>query len=463
VSSGRDPGPPAAGRSWATVAMASTASGGFLMLSIAWLATRCLTGAEQGYFFSFLSFGALVQLADFGLSYAALQTAGRLAGTNRLDELPAVSRTVGRWNLGASSFGVVVVAAIGGATLSTGSAAARAVPVDWIGPWLAYLLAVFVNQLTAPRISLREGSGKVLEMWRLRFAQEWAAGAMCIGVLAAGGALWSLAAFAAARAVLAVGWLGLGDPLRSDAGLPGFSLRQWMTDVWPFQWKIGLSGLSGFLIFRAFSPIVFLEKGPDAAGQFGLAISLMNLLISISSAWPMSQAARYSTWIAAGRYRDLRREFPRLLVSSTAVAAGAATTLAASLWLAREIGLNFALRLTEPKTTTIILAAAVVHHVVLCVAMFLRAEGREPLLGASVLGGLATVAVVWLVARHGTSGDIAVANLICSFGGIPVVFHLLRSRGRAWQASANAGGTGQEPATHDPGDMPVTRDGGGPA
>jgi hypothetical protein len=417
------------------MAMASTASGGFLMLAIAWLATQRLTSVEQGYFFSFLSFGALVQLADFGLSYASLQTAGRLAGMNRLRELPALSRTVGRWNLYASGLAVTVVAAIGGATLSVGGSGAVKTPADWIGPWLAYLMAVLVDQLTVPRIALREGSGKVLEMWRLRLAQEWAAGAACLGALAAGEALWSLTAYAAARAALAVCWLGVGDPLRADTGHPDFSLKQWMTEVWPFQWKIGLSGLSGFLIFRAFSPILFLEKGPVMAGQFGLAISLMNLLISVSSAWPMSQAARYSTWIAAGRYRDLHGEFPRLLGYSTALAATAAATLAAALWAAREMGLNVALRLTEPRTTAIILAAAVAHHVVRCLAMFLRAEGREPLLVPSVVGGTVTVSIVWLTAHYGTLTEVAVANLLLAAAGIPVAFFLLRLRERHLLAS----------------------------
>lgn len=85
-------------------------------------------------------------------------------------------------------------------------------------------------------------------------------------------------------------------------------------------------------------------------------------------------------------------------------------------------------------------AATAVQYVVLCKAMFLRTEGREPRLAASVLGGLATGTVVWLVARHGTSGDIGIANLICSFGGIPVVFNLLRTRERVWQASTKTGG-----------------------
>jgi hypothetical protein len=203
-----------------------------------------------------------------------------------------------------------------------------------------------------------------------------------------------------------------------------------MTEVWPFQWKMGLSGLSGFLIFRAFTPIVLLEKGPVLAGQFGLAVAIMNLLIAISSAWPLSQAARYSAMHGAGQFTEARREFPVMLWSSTGASAVAVAVLSIVLWQARESGLTFALRLPEPATTALILSAAVVHHFVACFAVFLRSEGREPLLVPSVAGGAFTAAVIWLTAHFFGLRDIAIVNLGCALVGIPIVLVLLRSRER---------------------------------
>src|SRR5690349_8063411 len=145
----------------AAVAMASTASAGIVLLAIAWLAARRLTTTELGFFFSFLSFGALLQLADFGLSYAALQTAGHLAGSGRLHELAPLERRVIKWNVFATGVASLAVGVIGWATFST---QAR-LYIHWAAPWLAYLVAVIANQLTIPRISLREGGGRVEQMW----------------------------------------------------------------------------------------------------------------------------------------------------------------------------------------------------------------------------------------------------------------------------------------------------------
>jgi hypothetical protein len=279
-------------------------------------------------------------------------------------------------------------------------------------------------------------------MWRLRLAQEWAGGVACLVTLQAGGGLYSLSALALARAAVAAVGLALSAPVAAGSPHPAFPLGRWMSEIWPFQWRIGLSGLSGFLIFRAFVPIVFAERGPDLAGRFGLAVALMNLLIAVSSAWPMSQAARYAAGIAGGEYEALRREFPALLVRSTALAAAASAASAAALWWCREAGLIFALHLPDPTTTALVLAAAVAHHIVLSGAMFLRAEGKEPLVVPSVLGALATALSLWIAARYGGPTAIAGANLLFAALGIPVVFVLLRRRARRRYPPGPAGDGG---------------------
>jgi hypothetical protein len=410
----------------AFLAMTTTASGGIVVFAIAWLATRRLTPVELGFFFSFLSFGSMAQLGDFGLYYAALQSAAHLAGTGRLAELPGLARRIGAWNFRAT-LSVTSISCLAG-WLTFRSNHNPSDVVQWTLPWLAYSVATFLAHLTIPRISLREGSGKVEQMWRLRLAQEWIAGLSCLAVLYAGGKLWSLAVFAAMRAVVGGAWLMFGDPIRVTRDTPPFSEDRWKSDVWPFQWKMGLSGISGYLVFRAFSPILFLTKGAVAAGAFGLAIAMMNLLVAISTAWPMSQAARYGAMNAAGRFQDLRRDFPALLWSSTAVAMLGASTLSILLWEARRIGLTFATRLPEHITTLIILATAIPHHVVACYAMFLRSEGREPFLVFGLVGSVITVIAVAVTASFYDLRAVAIVMMCCVALGVPVAIAIFRRR-----------------------------------
>ena len=93
------------------------------------------------------------------------------------------------------------------------------------------------------------------------------------------------------------------------------------------QYKIGLASVN---LHRyqdaqaAFEASIEVSKGRYAPSQFGLAIAIMNLLISVTTVWSMSHAAHYSTVIAKGEAQQLRREFPGLLWSSTALAIVAA-------------------------------------------------------------------------------------------------------------------------------------------
>jgi Na+-driven multidrug efflux pump len=387
-----------------------------------------LSGAGQGFFFSFLSLVSLLPLADFGLSYAALQTAGRLAGSARLGELPAVGRRVLLWNVAVCLAVGAVVAALGWGTFSAAERGAPAPSVAWQGPWLAHVLTAVWGQLLAPALALREGSGRVTEAWRVRLVQEWSAGVVCLAVLAAGGGLWSLPAFAAARAAVATVWFLAADPLQLGGTGPSFPMKRWMAEIWPFQWRVGVSGLCGFLIFRAFPPLILLEKGPVAAGQFGLAFALMNLLIAVTTAWPMSRTAHFAALFGAGRHEELRREFPVLMAASTALSAAAAAAAALALGLLSVGGFALATRLTDPLTTTLLLVAAVVHHAVGCVGVLLRAEGKEPLLGISILGAVLNPVAVWLAARYGPPPAVAVAFLSCTVFGLVIALRILRVR-----------------------------------
>lgn len=416
----------------AILAMSSTASNGALLFAVAVLATQMLSAVEQGFFFAFISFAALVQLSDFGLSYATMQTASHLAGAGRSGEFAAFSARAVRWNLVVATVVAPLVATVGWLVLSTGERSV-AEQVSWQAPWGALMLAVFLAQLTVPRIAFREGIGEIEQMWRLRLVQEWASGLACLLALALGMGLGSLAVLWGARALVAVIGLAM-RPRRDEVVNAGYPFRRWMTEVWPFQWKIGLSVLSGYLIFRAFPVLVLIEQGPVLAGQFGMSAAMMTVLLAITSAWPLSRAARYGAWIAGGRFGRLRAELPNLIAASTALSVILVATLSGLVWIADAAGIAFAARLTDPVTTAIMLATATLHHVVACFAIPLRAERREPFLWISLFGGSITALIIWLAARYGSPLDIALAYLGCTAAGLVIAYHLFRRRIAQWPA-----------------------------
>ncbi len=409
---------------------------GATMLAAALCVAWRLSVEDQGLFFVFTSFGTLLQLSDFGLSYAALQTASHLRegdGSTRFDTFRAQANRINRAVLSAAA---IVIGVLGALIVSARPDAGHGA-FNWAGPWIGFVAAVFVAQLVSLEIVLIEGSRSAVLAWRLRLVQEILGGCVFIAALLGGAGLWSLCAYWVSRPAIAAWWLwrdGIRFPLAAGSGGVPFN---WRRDVWPFQWRIGLSGLSGFLIFQAFNPIVLLEQGATVAGKFGMSLAAMNTLLLVTTAWPLSQVSRYVGLIAQDKFHEVQRAFWRMLAGSTVFAGLLAFGLVYALEWMNEREMSFAGRLADTTTTGILVLAALVHHVVQCFAVILRSERREPLLAVSIVGGLLTVMAAWLSARYGDVRDIALANLACASIGIPIV--LIYYRRMSMQALANEG------------------------
>jgi hypothetical protein len=388
-----------------------------------------LSPVEQGVFFVYVSLGALLQVSDFGLAYACLQTASHLAMPDG-EERFAQFRQKAHWlNFRILLAAVVFVGALGALILSSRLDAEHP-GMHWAASWAVFIFAVFVTQLANLELTMIEGGKSAPLAWSVRFFQELMSGVVFIGSLIGGAGLWSLAAYWAARFAFTVLWLSAtrsGFAKRSGLADATFD---WRNEVWPFQWRIGLSILCGFLIFQAFNPIVLIEQGPIVAGRLGMSLALMNMLLMVTTVWPLSQAARYGGLIRRERFEELRHAFWPMCIASTLVAALTALAVFLALMWMTEHKFRYVDRFADTVTTGLLLATAIAHHVTHCFSVVLRAERRDPTLPFTVVGSVVLVVVIWICARYGEPRDIALANLAIILPGIPIVIFFY------WRCSA---------------------------
>jgi len=304
---------------------------------------RFLTLESQGYYYAILSFVAFVMLGEFGLNYAVMQSASHEAAALTGDRAaPMYERVITRLRallFGAmrftaytTSLAVVLVAAIGTRTF-VGSRTPGLPSAAWAGPWVLAILGVAASQQLAPRFALLEGTGGAAAVWRFRMQQELAIAATLWTALALGFGLWSLGIAYTTRFIYSTIWLrshSAAELLRAlvhgDASASPPS-NYWRTEVWPFQWRIGLSVVSGYFIFQLLTPIVFALDGAHAAGQFGMTMAITNGLLTATTAWLNSQAPLYGRLIAQRDYGELNREFTRAVGSSFVVVVAAAVAV----------------------------------------------------------------------------------------------------------------------------------------
>lgn len=390
-----------------------------------------LSPVEQGYFFTQTSLGALQLLTEFGMTYALMQTASHLAHEHHAERIPALFHAALRHNALATIGGGVLVWLIGVAVLRT-HVAAPGETVHWLGPWLAYVAAIAAYQQLQPRLALLEGAGFTADVWRWRAVQELVGGLALLGALAAGATLYALAIGYVVRSAFA-----LLFQRRTAALLPAGPRNGDMPwrPVWTFQWRVGLSTLSGFLLFQLLGPLLFAVAGPAAAGRIGLAMALCNGAIAVSTAWLSSQAPAFGQLMSRGEYHELDARFRRVLRASLLFSATIAGGVVAGVMLAQRVIPRLEPRLPSPALLVPIMVAAVAHHYLFALATCLRARREEPLLPLYVFGSIATALGLVAAARSGQPTVVAVAYLGFTLLGALVATVIFTRQRRRWPAA----------------------------
>jgi len=426
------------------------AQGVAALLSIL-LVAQLLDRTTQGYYFTILGFVTFVQIAEFGLAHAVMQNASHEAASppnaERLTEptgsnrLASLLRGGTRFNAGITLLAALVIGGVGTRMLVAGESTGSAATGSWVMPWMSALVAVGATQLLNPRVSLLEGAGFVSSVWLLRFVQEVLAALALWTTLLAGLGLWAIAFSFASRAMAGAIWLNSGWRRNYFAALTRSRAPRdayWWSEVWPFQWRIGVSALSGYLIFQFFTPLIFAIKGPATAGQVGMTLALTNGLLTATTAWLISQAPLFGQLIATRSYDQLDRAFVRSLRSSLLLALVVGIAISAVVVVLDRLHHPFAERLLPPGPFALFVATSILNHVIFAMAIYLRAHRREPLMVLSVMGALATPLVIALVGRHAGIAAIAGSYLALTVAGLGITTAIFFSRSRAWHVDSYA-------------------------
>lgn len=410
---------------------------------------RFLTPAVQGYYYTFNSVIALQVFVELGLTYAIVQFAshemarltwradrtldGAAQAKKRLRSLAGFSLT---WFGAAAILMIVALIPLGALTVSfdpDSSLELKNVLTPWA--WLVVLSAAVL--VVTATMSLLEGCGQVVEIALLRLVQSVVATLAAWTVFAAGGALYALVAQAAGMLLVGGVWLFWRyRPFFLDllAFRSPFAGMDWRREIWPFHWRIGISWVSGYLIFQLFSPLLFVSQGPVAAGQMGLSLQVVGAINSVAMAWISTQAPLYGRMVARGEGRALDQLFMRGFAQSSIVLLCCLLAALAMLQGFTVMNSPFAERVMPLPLMAGMAGIALANHVIFAQATLLRAHKQDPFMLLSVLNGLLTALMaVALIPRYGLTGAVVsygAATLLIGLAGGTAIF--LRKRKQWW-------------------------------
>ncbi|HEY6008950.1 MAG TPA: hypothetical protein VIU40_11555 [Geobacteraceae bacterium] len=425
-----------------------------------------LSRVEQGFYYTFSSLLALQVFFELGLMFVIAQfashefvglrwgEAGSVAGDpvnlSRFTSLLGKSVT---WFAVAALLLLVVLIPCGTAFLGQGPQGE--VGFAWRLPWMIAVAGTAANLLAVPFMAVIMGSGDVAAVNQREFLGTVAGNCACWGVFLLQGGLYAACAVSWGNAVVSWGYL-----LRRKPELLRLGRRRghgvgdgigWWREVWPMQWKIALSWVSGYFIFQLFTPVLFRYHGPVVAGQMGITLSASNALFAAAIAWLSTKSPDFGKLVAVGEWRRLDEIFFRVLGQATTfavVGALAGWALIKGLQTWHPLGQRF----IPAGQVALLLAAVCIQVVISGLALYLRAHKKEPFFAVSLIGALLQGTATWYLGKnYGSFGVVTGFLAVTLLFGFPAAFFIWQRCRAAWHRFPSpAAESGEKGCTHGP-------------
>jgi hypothetical protein len=312
--------------------------------------------------------------------------------------------------------------------------------VVWQTPWLLVVGITCFNLTLTPFYSILEGCGKVAEFAK-RGAWMSIIGNACFWlVLFEHGKLFAAPAQAVVFAVIGTFWVfaKYGKCFKDIFATPippGMGLS-WRKEILPLQWKVALTGFSGYFIVQLVNPVLFKYRGPAEAGRMGMTTKVMDILSNLAYSWVQTKSAPFGTYIARKDYATLDAIFYKASRQAIGVLLLGSVAFLVVYFALRMTGASMAARFLGPLAILFLLGNAVVNCIVYCQAIYLRAHKQEPFLYNSLAGAVLVPLVIYFLGRP--YGGLGIAAGLFSLNiliGLPWATSIFLRKRKQWHVT----------------------------
>lgn len=410
--------------------------------------THFLSPNEQGFYYTFISILGLQILVELGISLVILQFAShekaKLEWTNQgtlegdaeaKARLASLVRFGFKWYGIAAILVVITVLPIGLWFFATHRPTGGA--IHWKLPWVWFVLVTAGTLFISPLFAILQGCGLVAEIAIVRFHQMVIGSVLFWIVLLMGGKLLSAPVTNTVALFWSLGWLLLKkravfkDLLAVDLTLGSVA---WREEIWPLQWRIAVSWLSGYFIFQMFNPVLFAFSGAAEAGRMGLSMAAVNALSAFAVTWMETKVAPFGGLVVLRKFQELDQLFFASFRRSAIVMITGCALFWSLTFALHEINYPLSNRLLAPLPMALLLIAALFNLVIEAESLYLRCFKREPLMGVTILVGLLVALSTYYLGRSfGVNGMMSGYLLITAVVGGGGGTWIFQQKRRLWQ------------------------------
>ena len=410
-----------------------------------------LTAQEQGYYFTFSSLLALQVFFELGLhnvitQFAAHENAhltydsdynamGPNEYASRLASILRLSTKIFAW---ISTLFWIVITIAGYYFFSHSSARIEDCHIDWMLSWILLSFLSSINLFLSPVYAIVMGLKRVKEISKIRFLQSiFMPLSVWLGLIL-GIKLYALALSSLVSVVIGLIYLNKQHiicQLKKIWKLQSSYTVSYKNEIFPLQWKVALSWVSGYFIYQLFNPILFHYVGAEVAGQMGMTMQVVNAIQAFAFSWMSTKIPIYSTYIAQRRYELLDILFQKTLKQMLSVCLVIIILFLATL---QYIDVFFPFRISNRFISGMplyLLCFSIISNQILSsYANYLRCYKREPLVVMSVIiAALCAVSAFVCTSNFGMTGLVCGYTVIISFIELPWAYAIYKNKKREWQ------------------------------
>lgn len=369
--------------------------------------SRYLTGVEQGFYYTFGSLIAIQTFFELGLtgiivqyvaheaSHLTLSQEGFFDGEARYrSRLASLLHFSVKWYAFISVLFFFVLLAVGFVFFSSYDKSDE--EVSWRFPWILISIGTAIKLFQSPLSSFLMGVGKVKEMNEIGFYQQIVLPLAAWTGLACGFKLYVVGISSILSALLWNVYVSRSHLFKLMKNLWKEHIEERLVygkEIFPYQWRIALSWISGYFIFQLFNPVLFATEGPVVAGQMGMTLAVLNGIQAFSMSWLNTKVPLYSKLIALKDYRQLDATFSLTLKQMSGICLVMLVVMLLGVESLRffEIRIGndlLANRFLNFVPMVLMMIPLFVNQFVASWATYLRCHKKEPFLLNSIVGGL---------------------------------------------------------------------------
>ncbi len=423
------------------------------VISIFFIATF-LTGEEQGFYYTFGSILAIQTFFELGFTgimtqYVAHEAVHLKLNGNYVYEgeskyksrLSYLVRFCIKWYTVIALLFLVVVIIVGFVYFNKFDETDGA--IYWQAPWLLLTISSAIKLFQSPFTSIFTGLGKVKEMNKISFYQQIFIPASQWVLFACGLKLYVVGISSLLGVIIWVVYVWKSNLWRLLAGLLKETIIEtvsYMKEIFPYQWKIALSWVSGYFIFQFFNPVLFATEGAIVAGQMGMTLQVLNAIQALAMSWQNTKVPLYSGLIEMKNYKELDGIFNKTLKQMLSVCLVLLLGMYVAVIILRITHLSIGGsvlgdRFLDYLPMTFMMIPLFVNQIDGSWATYLRCHKKEPFLIISiVMGVLCCLSTIFLGTQYGVIGITLGYCCLKVFIALPWGYSIFTRKKKEWHA-----------------------------